>query len=361
MKSNCYINIFPNYIRVHLFFISFKIKIPKNLILFKRYVYWNTPGVWDFLGGNFKDYICTNNMYQKLNNLKKDLDKKSSDIVDILYRRLVEFPTLDNEYCWFGDYQSIQKKYETDYEKDINMNYYRELQCYKNKYKFIGYQSYNQDVFYFHHGLRFANIKIKNYIKGKDFIDGGAYIGDSALILLQYLPKRIYSFEFSKQNIEQFKANLELNNIEKDRIVLVDKVISDKKSKFYIQEGLKQRNSVYLNGKSLVEAIDLDTFCISRHLNVGFIKLDIEGFCYEALQGMKNIVMKNRPVMTLAIYHNPKEFFEVKPMLEDYLKDLNYKIEIIKMSGQIYHPLIETCIFAYPKELFISDDEEAVL
>ena len=351
MKSLFSIVLKKNYIRCHLVCLNFKIKLPKQLICIERKLKWNTPGIWNFLGGNFKDYIFSNDMKYKLSKLKENLDEQSINTVNILYKRLLEFPNLDNQICWYGVFKDVQKFYETDFESNINKSYQCEISEYKNKYKFTTNKSYNQDVFYFHHGLRFSNKKLKDYIKGKDFIDGGAYVGDSAMVLLQYNPKKIYSFEFSNINIQEFENNIKLNNLDKNKIEIVKMAINDKKGGFLIEDNLKQRNSIYSKGNIIVESTDLDSFSENNGLNIGFVKLDIEGAGYNGLIGMRNIIRNNRPVITIAIYHNPKEFFELKPLFDEYIKDLDYKIEIIKMSGLIYHPLIETCLFAYPKEL----------
>lgn len=71
---------------------------------------------------------------------------------------------------------------------------------------------------------------------------------------------------------------------------------------------------------------------------------------YEALCGMQETIKKDRPVLSLAIYHNPQEFFECKPLLEKYTENLNYKITI-----NCHHPFYDcnngVILFAYPQEL----------
>lgn len=48
---------------------------------------------------------------------------------------------------------------------------------------------------------------------------------------------------------------------------------------------------------------------------VGFIKLDLEGYGVRALRGMEKTIRKDRPVLSLSIYHSPEELFETKKVL----------------------------------------------
>lgn len=320
----------------------------------ERKIFWNTPGVWNFLGGNFKQYIIQNNMLDVINKLKNNLDNESQNLVDNLYERLILFPNLEDYDCFIGDFKKVQEKYQLPEERLMKESYSAEKDEYRQKYKFSTEYGFNGDVFYYHHGLRFSNNKIKEYIKNKDFIDGGAFIGDSALILQEYNPKKIYSFELMKEFCSNYKTNMELNNIPANRYEILCNGISDKISKtsISINSSFNQRQSLCNNGNVKVDLIDIDYFANSKNLNVGFIKLDIEGAEMDALEGMIQTIQNNRPVLSIAIYHNPIQFFELKPRLEEITKDLNYKFEIKKLEGNIYHPLIETVLFAYPSELF---------
>lgn len=324
-----------------------------NEIPVKKQIDWNTPGIWNFLGGNFKQYIIKNDMTAKLLLLKNNLDRESVALVDELYKRLILFPDLEMFECFAGDFNKIQETYRTAEENQIEAAYNNELQSYRDTYTFPKLIGYNCDVFYFHHGLRFCNHKIKEYIKNKDFIDGGAFIGDSAVILNRYDPKKIYSFEISQANIQNYYKAMELNNIPVNRYQLIGKGISDKKEQIMIEENTQfdQRTNIVKNGTMTAELTDIDSFGKENNLDFGFIKLDVEGAGYNAVIGMQETIKKSRPVLSIAIYHNPIEFFELKPLLEEYTKDLNYKFEIKKLEANIYHPLVETVLFAYPAEL----------
>ena len=95
---------------------------------------------------------------------------------------------------------------------------------------------------------------------------------------------------------------MEINNIPKERYEFIQKGISNKKNKIYINDTALQNKNVIYERNSAVEMTDIDSFTKENNLKVGFIKMDIEGYNYEALQGMKEIIKKDRPVISIAIY-----------------------------------------------------------
>lgn len=104
--------------------------------------------------------------------------------------------------------------------------------------------------------------------------------------------------------------------------------------------------SINYKGNNKVKMITLDTFDEENDLNVGLVKLDIEGAEMDAFNGALEMLKKHRPVITSAIYHNPYEFFELKPLLEKHLS--NYVFEIRNLSPRVPHR--ETTLICYPKE-----------
>lgn len=64
------------------------------------------------------------------------------------------------------------------------------------------------------------------------------------------------------------------------------------------------------------------------------------------LRGMTEILKRDRPILSLSIYHNEEEFLDMKPYLESL--NLNYNIQILPMTGDYF---VEISLFAVPKEL----------
>lgn len=300
------------------------------------------------LGGSFKEYMLEHNMPKVIKNLKKGLDEKSIRIIDKSLNKILHIH--DSKYNNVVKYTYAFADSFLDNEDRENIEKYTKNRAnYEKKYK-LTRNEYNPDVFLFRHGLDSASDKVKEYIKGKDFIDGGAFIGDSALALFDYNPNKIYSFEISKQTVEEYKKVMNMNNIPGDKYEVLNMGIDDKKKILKVNDNIDQGTNLFFGGTTNVECTDIDSIVKEKNINVGFIKADLEGLMVPALKGMKNTIRKYRPVLSLSIYHNPEEFFETKPLLEKITRFLNYQIEI-QFQEIVPCRINETVIFAYPKEL----------
>jgi FkbM family methyltransferase len=77
-----------------------------------------------------------------------------------------------------------------------------------------------------------------------------------------------------------------------------------------------------------VPVIALDDYIIKHKLEVGLIKVDVEGGEPAFLEGAKKTICEQKPILLLSIYHNAHDFFELKPLLESW--DLGYTFRIYK-------------------------------
>lgn len=191
--------------------------------------------------------------------------------------------------------------------------------------------------------------KILSEVAGKSIIDVGAYIGDSAFILNQLKPKGIYAFEANPQNCILLKETLELNHMK--NVIIENIALGDK-----INASVKITNdeacSHIVNDDSLETALmdcpmsTLDNYVFDHpEINVGLIKVDIEGMEQKFLKGAIETIRKFKPILILSIYHNWSDFLHIKNQLE--VLNLGYKFMISKpTSGAI---ILETELLAYPE------------
>ena len=75
------------------------------------------------------------------------------------------------------------------------------------------------------------------------------------------------------------------------------------------------------------------------------IKMDIEGAELNAVKGAIETIKKFQPILLIAVYHTPQDFFEIKPLIENIAP--NYRSILKKLTP--YHPTYETTLIAYPK------------
>jgi FkbM family methyltransferase len=311
--------------------------------------------ITDSLGGSFKSYFINSDMSVKISDLKYNLDKKSIETLDVIILRLLNYP--DERY-----------KHKTSKRTEIiggllpveteltKKNIYRKLKIYKRDLKFISKQI-EESVFYYYHGLSLLPETIAEYIKDNDFIDAGAYIGDSAIALNEYHYRKIYSIEISQKSIEKYKINLAGNNIGTDKFEIINICIAssnDRPDVRFPDTGSSGLSILRKTGKYddvLVEQRSLDYIVDKYKITPRFIKVDIEGNSLEFVRGAKETLIKFRPVLSIAIYHNPYEFFEVKPLLEKLLD--GYVFLIRKLSSGIKNNEChsEVVLLGYPKEI----------
>jgi FkbM family methyltransferase len=163
----------------------------------------------------------------------------------------------------------------------------------------------------------------------------GAYIGDSAVVLSKYTKGKVYSFEPSSINYELLVKTIILNNL-KDKIVTINKGLADKKEVLNIRTDIVSGgfclDDKAGNGLSNVEVDSLDNFVDENNIEVGLIKVDVEGFEQKFLAGAINTIKKQKPALLLSIYHNANDFFEIKPLIESW--NLGYKFKVRTLSGK---------------------------
>jgi FkbM family methyltransferase len=294
-------------------------------------------------------------MVEKISELRNNLDKESIETIDVIVQRILHYP--DERYK-----QKTSKRKEIiggllPCEMDqIRINISRKLKSDKQKLKYIS-KHIEESVFYYYHGLSLLPEEIKDYIKNHDFIDAGAFIGDSAIALKEYQYKKIYSVEISQKSIIKYRANLARNNINVNKFDIINIGIASTNDKAPIKladtgsSGLSLLRKAGKYDEIMVDQKSIDYIVDQYNISPRFIKVDIEGNALEFVKGAKETLTKFRPVLSVAIYHNPYEFFEVKPLLENLLPD--YVFLIRKLSSGIKNNLChsEVALMGYPKEI----------
>ncbi len=88
-----------------------------------------------------------------------------------------------------------------------------------------------------------------------------------------------------------------------------------------------------------IMCIDIDTALIGARPN--WIKMDIEGAEKEAILGAKNIIKKHSPILTIAIYHQPYDLWDI-PLL---INEINPNYDMyIKAHGDLTTEVVLYCI-----------------
>jgi len=186
-----------------------------------------------------------------------------------------------------------------------------------------------------HFSLNQFPLEIQKKIVGKDIIDGGGYVGESAMIFTEYDPKKVYTFEPNPGALPVISQVLEDNATSlgdrKSRIEVIPMALGKSKGtlSFHSSDNLDAGAGLSKTWKPNaheVDVISIDEFAKDRTLDIGLIKLDVEGAEYDTILGAKEMIAKQKPLLLISLYHTFKDFFEIKPLIESW--ELGYKFEI---------------------------------
>lgn len=288
---------------------------------------------------------------EKLDILKHGMDPKSQEIADLIFERnmLISYFEKYRDIVKFDDSKIFRNWEYEDYKKQqLQIEEYFSIIVDLDKYPKL-YQE--KHLFVTDNGLKDLPDKILEYIKNKDFIDGGAWVGDSAVILGKYLPNKIYSFEPMKDNYDEL---IRIINAKDDLKRIVTPICAGLGEKQKTEVCCQRTSgSTFLTDcfdnlpTEEIDIVDIDSFSIEHKLNIGLIKLDVEGYELPTIIGALNSIAKDRPVLLISVYHLPEDFFEIKPLIEKEIGDYEFKmVKLMQLS-----PTIDTILIGYPKEV----------
>lgn len=193
-------------------------------------------------------------------------------------------------------------------------------------------------------GDQYFSKDIVDFSENEVFIDAGAYIGDTAHEFLEkckYKFKELLLFELNKNNYERLLINInKYDNEIRDKIKVFNLGLSNEEKEVYCSDD-DEGSSICEFGDIRSKVIDIDR--ILENKKVTFIKMDIEGFELNALEGAKDTIKKYRPKLAICLYHKPQDLWEIPLFIKSI--DSNYKIFIRHHTDL----LNETVCYAIPK------------
>ena len=322
--------------------------IRREMNLFKRQSYLRKlyfhPGEREALAKLFSDAMNREDSAQRFSALISGLDNESRNTVSDIIHRMGMIAD--------GN-KSLQDVYtQREQEEFVRMNDEFSSKIVKlndNLYYYNGYylpvNQFDSSVFFTRYGI--DKLTTLDSVRNKHIIDAGGYVGDTALLFSSYTDKNIHVFEASPSNMDIIRETIRLNHL--DNIVPVSKALGEKSGTATFSLG--ERNSC----NSLVErpgynytdhievpVVTLDDYVRENNLEVGLIKVDIEGGEQLLLRGAVETIRTQHPILLISIYHSANDFFEIKPMIEKICD--KYTFRIIKPANSAI--VIETILLA---------------
>ena len=322
--------------------------IRREMNLFKRQSYLRKlyfhPGEREALAKLFSDAMNREDSAQRFNALISGLDNESRNTVSDIIHRMGMIAD--------GN-KSLQDVYtQREQEEFVRMNDEFSSKIVKlndNLYYYNGYylpvNQFDSSVFYSKYAI--DELTTLDSVRNKDIIDAGGYVGDTALLFSSYTDKSIHVFEASPSNMDIIRETIRLNQLE--NIVPVSKALGEKSgtATFSLGERTSCNSLVERPGYNYpnhieVPVITLDDYVRENNLEVGLIKVDIEGGEQLLLKGAVETICTQHPILLISIYHSANDFFEIKPMIEKMCD--KYTFRIIKPANSAI--VIETILLA---------------
>jgi len=176
-------------------------------------------------------------------------------------------------------------------------------------------------------------------IKDKIVIDAGANFGEFAIYCIRLGAKKVYAFEPVTETFNRLVKQIEINNL-KGKVIPIKMALGDRTEtlKIYFSKPEDYAAAIGRKGSKseIVNIISLDEFCKKEKItNVGFIKMDIEGYEENALKGAMKIIKLNKPILSFSAYHKLTD----KKLLPILVKSLrsDYKIRLLKRAEEDFY------------------------
>lgn len=175
-------------------------------------------------------------------------------------------------------------------------------------------------------------------VKALNYVDCGAYNGDTFLELNKVISVgESYLFEPDPTNYRELVREVCASNFEPTLLPLA---VSDKYRILSFSSG-GEGGTISEDGSVQIAAVSLDEVLVNKKIH--FMKFDVEGGEIEAITGAKDLILKNRPVLAISLYHRPVDLWEIPELLQKFC--INYSFHI----RQHFFNSFDSVIYAIPR------------
>ena len=296
-------------------------------------LYFNPTAIATLSELGMCDMTSAPNFEERFKKLMAGLPAESAETVVKIIRKLQQIKGAKSKLDIFTTTEQEQLRKLRDLSKEI-LKVSDNLYAYKNY--MLPANHFEPSVFVYNHGI--SQLNSVDTFKDKDILDIGGFIGDSVLMLAPLTTGKVHSFEATNENYNHMLKTIELNGIK--NAVPVHTAVGDKPGEIELRfsGSASSQNDIMVKNPKYVEkcpVITIDDYVREHNLNVGLIKVDIEGAEQSFLRGAYETIRTQKPTLLISIYHNIDDFLDIKPMIDSW--NLGYKFKIFK-------PTIESVI-----------------
>lgn len=162
---------------------------------------------------------------------------------------------------------------------------------------------------------------------GRPAIDVGANIGYYVLLLRQAGASRVMALEPDSDNVRDLRRLIAANNF--SDVEVREVAVGAAGGRVRFQPGLN--GAVMATGEHVVEMVTLDDVA---PLDVGFIKIDVEGYEHEVLNGARRVIEELRP--NLFVEMHPSQIPD-RELLDTIIADMRSTYGRVELYGNPRH------------------------
>lgn len=144
-------------------------------------------------------------------------------------------------------------------------------------------------------------------------VDVGANFGDTAIWWAKTFGSKVIAFEPLIDVYKELLENIKLNDAE---VVAYNVAVGNGEE----INGHTDRNMFSFGGDTQVKTVRLDDYSFDR---VDLLKIDVEGFEFEVLQGAKNMITKYKPKIIIETHST-----DLRYVCNEFLSSLGYSLRI---------------------------------
>ena len=153
---------------------------------------------------------------------------------------------------------------------------------------------------------------------GQTVIDIGAQYGDYAILCSKIYKARVYAFELLPQNFNEILENIKLNGLTEDSIKAFNIALGNVNKTEMVSYSGEMANDSNKGEKIKATFQTLDSY----NLKADLLKIDVEGFELEVLEGSVNTIKKYHPRIIIETHSRALE-----KQTKEFLSKLNYKLK----------------------------------
>ena len=193
------------------------------------------------------------------------------------------------------------------------------------------YPYFDPPQFYYRHGAVFLDKAVTDRLEGGIFYQCGSFCGASLIVMNQYKPAKMYSFDPAQANtvfLQRNVARAGLKNLD-----MYNLCIGDKMGKVTLQDHDREGNPC----KTEAPMASLDYFEQKKSVTgrVAWIQADVNGMSLRVVRGAEKMIKRDKPLITVAIYHNPEEFFGIVPLLHEWVPEYKFMVRRCQCNPRI--------------------------